>query len=491
MVTWSMIKPVINVRANYLEQESIPGSNLSLADEYCLQCHGIPGQTQTLENGDLLDLYVPPEEHAASIHTKLGYACVQCHRDVGTYPHPEINYLDRRDVTIQLSGQICQYCHIQQYEAANDSVHSRALQEGIREAATCVDCHTAHAIRQLYDSKTGEPLPEERTWIPTTCALCHNEIYQKYSTSVHGSALTNENNPDVPTCIDCHGVHNLEDPTTAAFRLKSPQICSKCHTDETIMERYGISTNVLNSYIDDFHGTTINIFAREHPDQQTNKPVCYDCHGVHDIQATNDPQAGLQMKENILIRCQFCHPDAGDNFPTAWLSHFEPSPERYPIVYYVTLFYRIFVPGVLGGMVVLVILDLGSKANLSRRKKDEVIESQVSAEIEIPQPIAETLSTQLESMQSSLDRTNAEAEEIHLASSNTPEPKQTSEDDIEIPGMKTTETKDESQVDDLSEVLQPKIIQGDEGQTAESTEAEQRNQQHLAGQIPHKPEEEA
>ncbi len=53
------------------------------------------------------------------------------------------------------------------------------------------------------------------------------------------------------------------------------------------MDKYGISTQVLNTYVADFHGTTVTLFEKQSPDAQTNKPVCYDCHGVHDIAATD------------------------------------------------------------------------------------------------------------------------------------------------------------------------------------------------------------
>jgi hypothetical protein len=226
-------------------------------------------------------------------------------------------------------------------------------------------------------------LPEMRTSIPQTCAKCHNAIYQKYQDSVHGSALTDENNPEVPTCIDCHGVHNIQNPTTNAFRLGSPQMCSKCHTDAKIMTKYGISTNVLNTYVADFHGTTVQIFEKQSPDAETNKPVCYDCHGVHDIKRVDDPQHGLQIKENLLTRCQSCHPDAKANFPEAWLSHYTPSPNKYPVVYYVNLFYLIFIPVVLGGMALLVALDF-ARTMINLRKRKSVVKT-----IESPNPPGE------------------------------------------------------------------------------------------------------
>ncbi len=344
---------------NAVEAQSSAQANLSIGNETCLQCHGQPNLSMSLDNGDLLSLFVSQDVFSHSTHGEKGYACVQCHTTVGNYPHPSFSAADKRDVTLKLNN-VCERCHSSKFELTKDSVHAAAQNAGNRNAAVCVDCHTGHAVRQLTDEKTGQPLPETRVWIPQTCAQCHYAIYQKYTTSVHGSALLGQGNPDVPTCIDCHGVHNIENPTTAAFRLRSPEICARCHTDPNIMDKYGISTQVLNTYVADFHGTTVTLFEKESPDAQTNKPVCYDCHGVHDIKRVDDPVEGLRIRQNLLARCQVCHPDASANFPTAWLSHYIPSPDNNSLVYFVNLFYKILIPGVLGGMAVLVVLDFSS-----------------------------------------------------------------------------------------------------------------------------------
>ena len=359
-----------------------------VSNDACLACHSAPGQTYTMPNGDILDITINAGDYNNSVHGMGGYACVQCHGDIREYPHPELAVQSARQLTLQLNNR-CNICHATYVTKQANSVHAQALSEGNQAAAVCTDCHGAHNTRRLNDPLTGELLPESRTWIPTTCAQCHNEIYQKYRQSVHGAALTDENNPDVPTCIDCHGVHDIEDPTTAAFRLNSPQVCAKCHTDEEKMADYGLSTHVLSSYVSDFHGTTVVLFEKQSPDQETNKAVCYDCHGIHDINRTKDPASGLRLQENLLKRCQECHPDATANFPTAWLSHYEPSPDRFPIVYYVNLFYKFFIPGVLGGMGVLVAMDLGKKIYDSNRKYFRPTKKPVPAPAPTVEPEAE------------------------------------------------------------------------------------------------------
>jgi hypothetical protein len=310
----------------------------------------------TLPSGEQLYLTIDPEAYAASVHGAGGYACVQCHTTIREYPHPELEAGSLREVALQFYPT-CEQCHSGNYALTLDSVHQAALEGGNQNAAVCTDCHNPHYQGRLTDAATGDLLPEARVHIPQTCARCHSAIYDQYKQSVHGSALIGEGNPDVPACIDCHGVHDIGDPTTEAFRLASPQLCGRCHTDQPLMDKYGISTDVLDTYLADFHGTTVQLFEHASPAEPTNKPVCYDCHGVHNILAASDPQKGLQVKENVLAACRRCHPTASADFPTAWLSHYVPSPDRNPLVYYVNLFYRFFIPAVIGGMALFVATD--------------------------------------------------------------------------------------------------------------------------------------
>ncbi len=349
-----------------LAQGSGPGNG------YCLTCHSQPEMSTRLVSNESLALTVDPALFAASVHATQGIACVDCHPDITTFPHPNYSLRDRRDLTLQLYAT-CQTCHIDKYNMQLDSVHGKALAGGNRNAAVCTDCHNPHSQTSLRD-EAGAFTPQARLAVPRTCARCHSAIYEQYRASVHGAALIGDpakgmpgGNPDVPTCIDCHGVHSIEDPTTTEFRLKSPQLCASCHADPQRMDKYGLSTAVMSTYVADFHGTTTTLFEQLSPDAQTNKPVCFDCHGVHDIQRVDDPQKGLEVKENLLRTCQKCHPGATANFPDSWLSHYIPDPEHNSLVYFVNLFYRIFIPVVLGGMGVFVITDIVRRL-IDRRK---------------------------------------------------------------------------------------------------------------------------
>jgi hypothetical protein len=326
-------------------------------NETCLACHGQPDQTTQFPSGELLYVTIDRETFYASVHGRAGYACVQCHTGISGYPHPPLSATSRREYVVE-RYTACGRCHQDKYEATLDSVHQRALAGGNIEAAVCTDCHGVHNIA---------PPTEPRERVPHMCERCHSQIFDLYAQSAHGSALLSEQNPDVPTCVDCHGVHSVEGPSDSPFHLFSPQICAKCHSDPELMGRYGISTDVFDTYVADFHGTTVALFEEIAPDQQTNKPVCIDCHGVHDMRPVDDPESRV-IKGNLLTTCQRCHPDATTNFPSSWLGHYRPNREQAPAVYFVDLFYRILIPAVLGAMVVFVLTDL--RRRISDRIKE-------------------------------------------------------------------------------------------------------------------------
>ncbi len=339
----------------------------------CLFCHSNEDLNIQFANGDILSLTINEDLFSKSTHGSSGLACVTCHSDIETFPHPERTSESLREFKLDYYT-ICKQCHEEQFNLTLDSVHQKALAGGNNNAAVCTDCHNPHTQQRLTND-SGELLDYARLHVPETCSQCHSAIYDEYKQSVHGSALTQQGNLDVPTCIDCHGVHNIQSPNTATFRNSTPFLCAECHTNNALMQKYGLSTQVLNTYVADFHGATVVLFDRSFPDQPTNKPVCTDCHGVHDIVRADDPNKGLSTRENLLARCQTCHPDATANFPDAWMSHYIPSTEKYPIVYYVNLFYKFFIPAVLGPMIILVLMDFGRMMiNRFKRPKPVVTE---------------------------------------------------------------------------------------------------------------------
>lgn len=342
------------------ERPGAPQHYDAAANSLCLSCHNQDGMSVQLKSGETLPLTINAAAFSEGVHGTNNIPCVTCHTEISGFPHPDRTTETLRDVKLKYYTS-CQQCHSEEFSKTLDSVHQRALAAGNKNAAVCADCHNPHTQKPIKDIPRSE--------IPVICSRCHSAIYNEYKESVHGKALA-QGNSDVPTCIDCHGLHNIPDPTTQEFRLKSPtEMCGKCHTNPAIMDKYGISTQVLNTYVADFHGTTVTIFQKQSPDQATNKPVCFDCHGIHNIVSVKDPTKGLEVKANLLRACQKCHPDANtETYTDAWLSHYIPSKDKYPVVYYINLFYKFLIPGVLVPMGILVVMDF-SRMMINRFRK--------------------------------------------------------------------------------------------------------------------------
>lgn len=313
--------------------------------EKCLACHGSASDV-TLASGEVLRLRIDAESFSRSSHMRK-LACTDCHANFKnlTGMHPVQRFETRREYTIAYSEQ-CQKCHFSNYKDSLDGVHRARIAGGRMEAAVCSDCHGAHEI-----GPPGDP----RSRVSDTCATCHAKIAQQYIKSVHGQGML-AGNEDMPVCTDCHKAHDIADPRQASFRLRSPQLCAECHTDVKKMAKYKLSTGVLRTYFSDFHGATVKLQAGK-AGETPAVALCTDCHGAHDVTKVDDPHSPV-LKANLLVTCQKCHEGAKADFPSAWLSHVEPSATRAPLVYLVKLLYQFLIPFMIGGLALQIILHL-------------------------------------------------------------------------------------------------------------------------------------
>ncbi len=316
------------------------------ANEECLTCHGDESLSMTLESGEEASLFMKRELLEGSVHKNL--RCTDCHAGLDQVPHPERHYKNLQQFRTSF-GEACKNCHFENYTKTLDSVHYRLQARGDVFAPTCVKCHGSHDI-------THPAQPRSR--ISQTCATCHRTISEAYAKSVHGRALFEEQNKDVPVCTDCHRSHDITGPEDRAWLMNTPLLCGKCHANAKLMNKYGLSTAVLSTYLSDFHGTTAAFGAKD--DKTPDGPVvalCTDCHGIHDIGKVTGKSASA-FRANLVKTCRKCHAGASANFPAAWLSHYEPSLKHAPLVYMVKLFYKIIIPFIVGGLLLQILLHL-------------------------------------------------------------------------------------------------------------------------------------
>src|SRR5574337_573413 len=99
------------------------------SNDYCLGCHGQTNLTKSLPSGETLSLYIDPSLFNHGVHNQENIACVDCHTNISTFPHPDFKAENLRQVSIQLYTS-CQSCHADQYNKVLDSVHQKALAGG-------------------------------------------------------------------------------------------------------------------------------------------------------------------------------------------------------------------------------------------------------------------------------------------------------------------------------------------------------------------------
>jgi hypothetical protein len=317
---------------------------VSEAVSACLACHEDPALSMTFEDGSTMSLHVDLARHfEGSVHAGQ-LTCTDCHAKYDA-DHPMGNtFANRRAYTVS-SYELCKKCHFDTYTRTLESVHYEYLKAGVDSAPICTDCHGAHNIVNPH---------EKRAMISRSCANCHQDVNAAYAKSVHGRALVEDGNQDVPACADCHTAHQVQHSATTRFRLSAPTTCITCHGNEVLMQKYGIPTTVAQTYLSDFHGVTASLSRNLAEDKQQIVVTCNNCHGVHDIASPKLIGADA-MKATVQQTCASCHADAAPTFPAAWLSHYPPSPRHAPLVWAVESFYRFFIPFAVLGL----ILNLG------------------------------------------------------------------------------------------------------------------------------------
>ena len=165
---------------------------------------------------------------------------------------------------------------------------------------SCVGCHGPLAA-QLHAHPEAE-LAEVRA----SCAGCHGAEAADFEESVHGTASqpplflgqlprSEGRPPATPTCVACHGAHDVQAASERSFAAGAAERCSACHGErgESFFDR-------------DYHGKETRLGRRD-------VAVCSDCHGGHLVLPANDPRSSVH-RANVVTTCRGCHENAPENF---------------------------------------------------------------------------------------------------------------------------------------------------------------------------------
>ncbi len=286
----------------------------------CLSCHG---SIHALMPADDPDSPINP--------ANLPETCGACHAD------PEM----ARKFNIPVARPV---------EAYEASIHARGVKLG-EHAASCNDCHGSHDIQPGSDLRSQV----NHNNVPETCGQCHEEIADAYNASVHGTAAA-QGIRESPVCTDCHGEHRIlapSEPGSPVYTTNIPKMtCGRCHGDERINEKFGISSNRITSFSDSYHG----LAGRSGAITAAN---CASCHGVHDILPSTDPRSAVHP-DNLPKTCGTCHPGALGRAEMGPV-HVVATEKRFAAVYYIRITYLWIIFLTIGGMLLHNGLDLFRK----------------------------------------------------------------------------------------------------------------------------------
>jgi formate dehydrogenase gamma subunit len=307
-------------------------------DRVCFKCHADQAQQAKFKDGTTLSVFIDKARFSQSVHGRKGQRCVECHADIEIDSHPERELTSHRSYRVEISAT-CNRCHDKSAARMAKNAHAK----GGKDDPVCADCHNPH-----YDVTKPNGAS---TSLVQACAKCHAEISKMYSKSAHGAG-----HDGVPVCTNCHRLHEPTSADTTASRLHTVSLCETCHGDPKKMASYGLSTDVMQTYLQDFHGLAVRYSKTGNSSETAIKATCVDCHGFHNTPGKSGP-GSLTMKSNLATVCRKCHPGATEQFSAAWLSHYIPSPDRAPMVYFAQLFYRVFIPFMVVGLLTLIAMD--------------------------------------------------------------------------------------------------------------------------------------
>ena len=123
-----------------------------------------------------------------------------------------------------VNKSVCLSCHASQQGKGGQPV--AAWQNSIH-AQNGISCHHCHGGDPLDSANAMSPergflgFPKEAA-VPAFCGRCHVGIRDDYLNSAHGRALGRGG----PTCVTCHGSHDVRKVT---LELINEQRCSTCH----------------------------------------------------------------------------------------------------------------------------------------------------------------------------------------------------------------------------------------------------------------------
>ncbi len=212
-------------------------------------------------------------------------------------------------------------------------LHAGALPAFAQDAPPCLMCHgeasnfagspdsarlvvTAESYQGSVHGEAGMPcnschagltFPHPENPPVAECGACHSSIAAQYEESLHGYARA-RGNMAAPTCIDCHGMHDVlhsTDPRSTASHANTARLCAECHSGDFVRDTGGgmAPPQTFEGFSTSVHGLNEVLGAAN----------CTDCHGVHNMRGPQDPRSRIN-RYNVAQTCGTCHAELAEEY---------------------------------------------------------------------------------------------------------------------------------------------------------------------------------
>jgi cytochrome b subunit of formate dehydrogenase len=268
-------------------QSSINKNNIA---KTCSQCHS---QIEVVHRKIINGVLWEKQAHVLP-------ACVDCHQ-----PHKA-----RRVFYDQgMANQDCMKCH--ERKDIKSTVDGRSLYVDVAVYAgskhgpkvACSQCHSE------VQSSLTRPCAAIKKKVD--CTQCHKEVGDQYAMSTHGKLFA-KNDPNAPTCKECHGTHGVKgktDPGSSTFPTNVPKLCARCHAEnQKAAVRYkGDQHDIVNHYTESIHGKGLAKSGL------TVTATCTSCHSSHRELPKSDSLSSVNPV-NLPATCGKCHHGMQEQF---------------------------------------------------------------------------------------------------------------------------------------------------------------------------------
>ncbi len=146
--------------------------------------------------------------------------CTDCHSS-----HKELPAKDpRSSINPKNISATCGTCHTGIQDQFRQSIHSPDVTKTDKKLPVCNDCHSSHTIKRTDQDNF-------KFAVMDNCGKCHEKIAETYFDTYHGK-VTQLGYSKTAKCYDCHGAHDIYPITDSRSHLNRHNVvktCQKCH----------------------------------------------------------------------------------------------------------------------------------------------------------------------------------------------------------------------------------------------------------------------